>query len=137
MVLVIDASIAMGWLLQSQATSLTEAAAIAASEQPGVVPPHFGFEIARSLRSRERRHLMTPEDVDFGLGRLRAFRLRQDESNTLHLADRVLALARTQRLRISDAAYLELALRTGHALATQDDALARAAVAPGARLFTG
>jgi predicted nucleic acid-binding protein len=137
MVLVVDASLAMGWLVPSQATSLTEAAAKAAAEQPGLVPPHFGLEIARSLRNRERRNLMTAEDVDFGLRRLRALRLRQDDSNTLDLAERIVGLARSQRLRASDAAYLELALRTDHALATQDVALARAAIATGARLFRG
>jgi predicted nucleic acid-binding protein len=137
MILVIDASVAMGWLVQSQATALTEAAASEVAEQAGVVPAHFGLEILRALRHRERRDLMTAEAVDARLRRLRALRLRQDDSNTLHLAERIVGLARSQRLRISDAAYLELALRTGCALATQDVALARAAVATGAPLFTG
>ena len=39
----------------------------------------------------------------------------------------VLDLAREQRLTACDAAYLELAMREGLALATQDDALIAAA----------
>jgi predicted nucleic acid-binding protein len=136
MVVVIDASVAMGWLVQSQATSLTEAVQREVTEESGLVPAHFGLEILRVLRHRERHNLMTAEDVDFGLRRLRALRLRQDDSDTLDLAERIVGLARSQRLRVSDAVHLELALRTNHALATQDVALARAAIATGARLFT-
>jgi predicted nucleic acid-binding protein len=137
MAVVVDASVAMGWLVQSQATPLTEAAKREIVERPGLVPAHFGLEILRALRHRERRNLMTTEAVDLRLGHLRALGLRQDDSHVLDLAERIMALARSQGLRASDAAYLELALRTGHALATQDVALARAAIATGARLFTG
>jgi predicted nucleic acid-binding protein len=137
MAVVVDASVAMGWLVQSQATPLTEAAKREIVERPGLVPAHFGLEILRALRRRERRNVLTAGEVDFGLRRLQALGLRQDDSHVLNLAERIVALARSQKLRVSDAAYLELALRTGHALATQDVALARAAIATGARLFTG
>jgi predicted nucleic acid-binding protein len=137
MAIVVDASVAMGWLVQGQTTSLTEAAAREVAEHPGLVPAHFGLEILRALRRRERRNLMTAAAFDSRLRHLSALRLRQDDSNTLDLAERIAALARSQSLRVSDAIYLELALRTGCALATQDVALARAAVATGARLFTG
>jgi predicted nucleic acid-binding protein len=137
MAVVVDASVAMGWLFQSQTTSLTEAAASEVAQDHGLVPAHFSLEILRALRRRERRNLMTAAAVDARLRQLSALRLRQDDSNTLHLAERIVALARSQRLRVSDAIYLELALRTGHALATQDVARARAAIATGARLFIG
>jgi predicted nucleic acid-binding protein len=137
MAVIVDASVAMGWLVQSQATSLTEAALREVVERPGLVPVHFGLEILRALRHRERRDLMTPEAVDLRLEHLRALGLRQDDSHVLDLAERITALSRSQGLRVSDAAYLELALRSERALATQDVALARAAIATGARLFTG
>jgi predicted nucleic acid-binding protein len=137
MVVVVDASVAMGWLVQSQATSLTEAAAREVAEHHGLVPAHFALEMVRALRRRERRNLMTAAAADARLRQLSALHLRQDDSNALDLAERIVGLARSQELRLSDAAYLELALRTGHALATQDVALARAAIATGARLFRG
>jgi predicted nucleic acid-binding protein len=48
--------------------------------------------------------------------------------------DRVLMLADRHRLTVYDASYLELAIRTGHPLATQDAALELAASAEHAAL---
>ena len=48
--------------------------------------------------------------------------------------DELMRLARRHRLTVYDAAYLELALRRGHPLATLDAALATAARAEAVRL---
>ena len=49
----------------------------------------------------------------------------------------ILTLARTHRLTAYDAAYLELALRTGCPLASLDDPLNGIAAGLGIALFTG
>jgi predicted nucleic acid-binding protein len=60
---------------------------------------------------------------------------------TIHVVDIDLAcgavalLGKQHELTAYDASYLELALRLGVPLATQDDALVRAAAAAGATLF--
>jgi predicted nucleic acid-binding protein len=136
MAFVVDVSVAMGWLLHSQATSLTIAAEDAVAHDVGWVPSHFGIEIARALRLHERRRLITPETVDDALLRLRELPLKEDATQTLDLMVSIVALARRYNLRIADAAYLELAIRLGLPLATRDASLARAAREAGVALFT-
>src|SRR6266852_347640 len=123
MVLVVDASVAMGWIIQSQTTPLTEDALQTVASDSGLVPAHFGIEIARALRNRERRNLLTPEISDAVLAQLQGLPLRQDKSDALDVVRDVVTLARRH------------ALRTGLSLATQDDAVARAAIAAGVKLF--
>lgn len=132
---VVDASVAMGWLLQSQADELTRAAETALQEESGWVPNHFALEVARSLRSQERRNLLTPQAVDEAILRLRDIPLRQDSDTALDHVSATLALARHHDLRVADAGYLELSMRMKLPLATRDAALARAARKAGAPLF--
>ena len=136
MAIVVDASVAMGWIVPSQATPLAESALTAVTEDTGWVPAYFGIEMARGLRTRERRSLLTSERVDAALHTLRALPLRQDGTAALELVETIVALARGQSVRTADAGYLELALRMNLPLATQDAALARAAMRTGATLFT-
>jgi predicted nucleic acid-binding protein len=136
MALVVDASVALGWIARTQATALTDAALSAVVREFGCVPAYFGIEVARALRTLERRNLLTAEVVDIGLAHLRALPLREDSSKVLDRTPEIVALARCHGLRVADAAYLELALRTALPVATRDASLAQAAVAAGAALFT-
>lgn len=134
---VVDASVAMGWLLQSQADSLTIAAETAlARNVVAWVPSHFGIEIARSLRRLERRKLIAPEIVNNAFTRLLELPLKQDDADALASLAPLVALARRHTLRVADAAYLELALRLGLPFATRDASLMRAAKDAGVTLFS-
>jgi len=135
MAFVVDASVTMGWLLQSQANALTIAAETALTHDIGWVPSHFGIEVGRALRSHERRKLIAAETVDNALMHLRRLPLKQD-SETLALIPTIVALARRHDLRVADAAYLELACRLELPLATRDGSLAGAARQAGVALFT-
>jgi len=136
MALVVDASVAMGWLVRTQATSLTRAALDSVEDDSGWVPAHFGLEIARSLRRHERRNLLSATMVDQAVVLLQQQWLRVDAANPVEQIPSVVLLARRYLLRVADAAYLDLALRLNLPLATRDAALARAAEAAGAALFT-
>jgi len=133
---VVDASIAIGWLLESQANPLTIAAENSLLRATGWVPHHFGIEVLRTLHAHERRGLLAAETVDSALVQLRELPLKQDEGDWMASLGPTVALARRHRLRVSDACYLELALRTRLPLATRDAALAAAAEKAGAVLFT-
>jgi predicted nucleic acid-binding protein len=136
MAVIIDASVAIGWLVRTQATPLTRAALVVVARETGWIPAHFAIEVARTLRNHERRRLLTPAFVDEALGLLRTQRLRHDPADPVQLVEMIVALARRHALRVADAAYLELALRLGLPLATRDAALGRAASAAGIALFT-
>lgn len=135
MALVIDASVAMGWLLQSQADEFTTAAETVLEGESAWIPNHFGLEVARTLRTLERRNLITSEAVDTALARLADMPLRQDIDDAIAHISEAVALARRHALRVADAAYLELALRIDVPLATRDRRLATAAANAGATLF--
>ena len=135
MAFVVDASVAMGWLLRSQADQYTGAVEGALPNSPGWIPYHFGIEILRSLRSQERRNLLTAREVDEAISHLLDFPLQQDADDTLEHIPTILALARREGLRVGDAGYLELALRLDLPLATRDRVLARAAERSGVSIF--
>lgn len=127
MAFVVDASVAMGWLLRSQADDYTRAAEAALPSSGGWITCHFGMEILRGLRSHERRHLLTVREVDEAISHLLDFPLQQDVDDALEHMPTTVVLARREGLRVADAGYLELALRLEVPLATRDKALARAA----------
>jgi predicted nucleic acid-binding protein len=73
MAVVVDASVAMGWLLKSQASALSDAVEETTATSGGWVPAHFGIEIARSLRRLERRGALTPDVVDRSLSYCKSY----------------------------------------------------------------
>ena len=93
-----------------------------------LVPAVWWFEVRNLLLTGERVGRMDPIGTAAFLADLEALSLRIDRAPE---SDVVLALARTHRLTIYDAAYLELAGRIGAPLATLDRQLARAARAAG------
>lgn len=135
MAVVVDASVAMGWLLRSQASALSRHVQEAVTADGGFVPAHFGLEVARTLRRFERHSQLSPDAVDGALARLRELPLTQDAVTGFGNIQVAVALARRHLLRIADASYLELALRLQMPLATRDEKLAIAATSAGARLF--
>jgi predicted nucleic acid-binding protein len=77
---------------------------------------------------------VTAKATESFLDDLRALSIEVDAEGSQYIFDRVADLARRNHLTIYDAAYLELALRTGLPLATQDRELRAAAQAEGALL---
>lgn len=132
---VIDASIAIAWCARSQADPFTDSAMQAVTESGGHVPAHFMFEVVHGLQRLERRGIIQRPDVDEFVARLAEMPLTIDAAYRASDITALYELARSLVLKIYDAAYLELALRTGHPLATRDNALAVAAIKSGVSLF--
>jgi predicted nucleic acid-binding protein len=128
MAFVIDTSILAAWLLPDE---MPPAAleALARLEQSGAFAPAIlWYEVRNLLISNEKRGRLTEEQADTALSRVMALPITLDHTPD---STATVALARTYRLTIYDAAYLELALRRGIPLVTLDAALARAAAARG------
>jgi predicted nucleic acid-binding protein len=89
-----------------------------------IVPSLWWFEVRNILVVNERRKRITEFDTDNFLKQISHLAVRTDR-----IPDEaaVLRLARTRRLTVYDAAYLELAHRENLPLATLDAHLARAA----------
>jgi predicted nucleic acid-binding protein len=135
--LVIDGSTALGFLLKDERDACALAALAAIEEGvPTYIPAHCFVEATNGLLMAERRKRITQSDVTEALGLLGALPIITDSETAAMAGGDTIALARQYGLTVYDAAYLELAMRRGASLATNDLELARAAVSAGVTLIT-
>lgn len=134
--LVIDGSTTLGFVLKDeQAPQSLKALETVESGVPTFVPAHWCIEVANGLIMAERRKRASQADITEALGLVAALPVITDDETAQRAASNTPALARQYGLTIYDAAYLELAMRKGAALATTDHALAKAARAAGVSIF--
>jgi predicted nucleic acid-binding protein len=129
---VLDASIPACWALQDEQDPRADAAFARIRTEEAVVPSLWWFEIRNILVVNERRKRITQSDTGIFLRALAGLRVRVDRQPEEGV---VLRLARTHRLSVYDASYLELALREAIPLATLDAELTTAARAEGSGLM--
>jgi predicted nucleic acid-binding protein len=125
--LVIDASVALSWCFQDEATAATDALVLRVRRQGAVVPAHWPLEVLNALLVAERRGRIGRSETTAHVRTIEDLGIDVDEETVRRAAHETLALARAEQLSLYDAAYLELALRRGLSLATLDKDLAKAA----------
>ncbi len=91
------------------------------------MPGLWHLEIGNVLLQAERRGRITTSQISTRLELIASLPITTDAETDNRAFREILTLARTQSLTTYDAAYLELAIRMGIPLATQDKALVRAA----------
>lgn len=125
---VIDASVAACWLLPDESHAYADAAFNRFPNDTAIAPSLWWFEMRNIFLSSERRGRLNPAIIEQFLSLLNALPIRTDH----HPNETVLlTLARRHKLTAYDAAYLELAIREGLALATLDATLIHAAKTEG------
>lgn len=124
---VVDCSIAMAWCFEDEATERTETLLDRLEADPAVVPLHWGLEVANVLRSAVRKGRVTDKAAAEKLMALMSLPLRYDSLTHQLAFTATWQVVRKYGLTSYDAAYLELALRLGAPLATNDEELAAAA----------
>jgi len=132
---VIDASVALAWCFEDEATPLADAVLNRLAEEEAVAPSIWPLEVANGLRSAERRGRIDERELPGVAQLLLALPIRIDDITLDVALGDVLLLARALGLSTYDASYIALALRHAAPLATLDDSLARAATAAGAQLL--
>jgi len=126
--LVMDGSTALGFLMSDeQAPRALRALDALERGVPTFLPSHWALEVANGLLMAERRKRLSRADVAEAADVLGQLPIETDAETGRRAIGETAALARQYGLTVYDAAYLELALRHGAALATSDAALARAA----------
>ena len=134
MTFVLDASIALAWCFEDEASPLADGVLSRLEDEEAVAPSIWPLEVANGLRSAERRGRIDEREVP-GVVRLLTTLPIEVVPNSLDQAlGDVLSLARAAGLSTYDAAYLDLALRRGLPLATADEYLSQAAQASGVDL---
>jgi predicted nucleic acid-binding protein len=121
---VVDASITACWAFRDKDHPHADIALARIRTDEALVPSLWWFEVRNILIVNERRKRLTETDTASFLRDLSRLPLTVDQTPD---SSEVLRLARRHRLSAYDAAYLELAQRSGAALATLDNDLIRAA----------
>ena len=132
---VLDNSVVMAWYFEDEANDFTAAILQSLASSEALVPSIWPLEVANVLLVGERRGRSTEARTSRFIALLDALPIRVDAATSQHALSGILTLAREQRLSAYDAAYLELAMREGVSLATQDQALRRAARLCGVELL--
>ncbi len=134
--LIVDASVAVGWVHPAQATTQTAAMLDAIAEGATLeVPALWPLEVANALTVLVRRRKLREDERQTGLGWLRGLRLRVDHEMASLAFTRLSELATAHQLSVYDAAYLELAQRRKIVLGCKDGPLRKAAKQSGVSLW--
>ena len=124
---VVDASVALAWCFDDEATPATRALLDRFEQEQAEVPSLWHLELANALALAERKRRITPARSSEFTALVAALPIVTDAETSTRALNTVLDLARRERLSAYDASYLELAMRRGVPLATTDRELARAA----------
>ncbi|MBS0445101.1 MAG: type II toxin-antitoxin system VapC family toxin [Proteobacteria bacterium] len=135
MSLVLDSSVALTWCFEDERTNATIEVLGAVEQNAGIAPSLWPLEVQNALVMAERRKRLSESQRHQLSNFLSALPVALDNETaeqawtvTTHLAERF-------RLTLYDAAYLELAHRTGLPLATLDLELRNAGSALGVPLL--
>ena len=124
---VLDCSVTVAWLFDDETTPETDALLDRLKDDRTLVPMLWHLEIANVLSRAQRHTRVSSAQVAAHVNLLSRLPIVTDAETQSRAFGEILAIAGTQRLSTYDAAYLELAMRRGIALATLDKALVRAA----------
>lgn len=117
----------MAWCFEDEAGEYTDAVLHRLAHEEAIVPSLWPLEVVNVLLVGERRMRLSQADTTRFLTLLAALPITIDEETPYRAFNEALSLGRDYSLSSYDAAYLELAMRLGLPLATQDDRLRRAA----------
>ena len=137
---VLDASVAMRWLLldgkpAERAYALKVLAAMQQAETRALVPVTWELEVSNVIARAEAKGLLSEAQSEAFLEMLDAMDIGSDPATFSRAFSETLQIARRYRLSSYDASYLELAMREGLPLATLDEDLQKAATKAGVKRF--
>jgi predicted nucleic acid-binding protein len=125
--LVLDASLALAWYFQDEATPATDRILDRVAETGAVVPALWRLELANGLQVAVRRGRISTAYRDGSLADLTQMQIETDLETDMHAWSATLRLAEKHNLTLYDASYVDLAQRRRLPLATLDRELRRAA----------
>lgn len=131
--LVIDSSAALGLFLPDESDSVASKKVRAALDAGAAlhVPAHWWVEFTNGVLMAERRKRLTQAVAMEIIDLIAGLEVVTDDQTETRIVSGAASLARQHGLTAYDAGYLELAIRTGATLVSQDKELLRAAKACG------
>lgn len=134
--LVLDASLALSWALPDEVSAYSDAILNRVAISGAFVPGLWLHEMANGLLMAQRRGRCTTAQRMAFIEELLRLPIEAEASTARAVLDGQAALAERFGLTAYDAAYLDLALRRGLPLATQDKAMKSAATKAGVSIVT-
>lgn len=129
--LVLDASLALAWALPDEASEYSDALLRRIAASGAVVPALWLHEIANGLLVAQKRGRYSAAQRTAFIEELLRLPIEIEAPGARAVLDGQTALAERYGLTAYDAAYLDLAMRQGLPLATQDKAMKAAAAKAG------
>ena len=102
---VIDASVALAWCFDDEATPATRALLDRFEDEHAEVPSLWHLELANALSLGERNKRITPARTSEFIALIGGLPIVIDEQTPIHALGTVLELARSERLSAYDASY--------------------------------
>ena len=124
---VIDTSVTMAWCFRDETSLYADAVLESLAGFAALAPPVWPLEVGNVLVVAERRGRLNKAGSVRFLSLLRQLPITVAQETPRRTFGEILALAREQSLSTYDASYLDLAMRNGLPLATQDTRLEEAA----------
>lgn len=131
----VDASVALAWVLADETTPHALALRARVVKQGALVPQHWKLEVCNGLLMSARRKRYETLALRADLAVLAALPILSDRRTAEASWSEGADLAQAHRLSVYDAAYLELAKRSGLPLATFDVDLSEAAKKEGVKVI--
>lgn len=132
---VLDNSVAMAWCFLDEWTAYTDSVQFSLETTCAVVPCIWHLEAGNSLLSALRRNRITEMTFRKNMQLLNTLNIEVDRESPERMLGEIVWLAKEQRLSTYDASYLDLAMRRGLPLATQDKTLLRVAGSCGVGIY--
>jgi len=132
---VLDCSIAVAWCFEDEASDIFDALLERVRDEGALVPSLWHLELGNVMVQAERRGRIMSADVSTRLELIGDLPIVTDDETPQRALHEVLALARAENLTTYDAAYLELAIRRGLPLATNDKRLRNAGINTGVQII--
>lgn len=132
---VLDASVALAWCFEDETSAYADKVLNCLELGRALVPPVWPLEVGNVLLAAERRRRIRRSEGARFLMLLGRLPIVVDRGLPDRSFQEIMELGRETDLSTYDASYLDLAMKMGIPLATQDAKLAKAARKCGAPLF--
>ncbi len=134
---VLDNSIVMSWCFRDETSRYADTILDSLEEYEALVPAIWPLEVGNVLLVAERKRRLTEADSIRFLALLNELPITVQQETPDRMFKEILALGRERNISSYDSSYLDLAMRNGIPIATQDSGLKKAAGLCKVSLFEG
>lgn len=132
---VLDCSVTITWCFEDEASEYADAVHDYLIKKSAIVPAVWVYEVSNVLAVGERRGRISAERANRQISLLAGLKIAVADCDREHMLRAVRELALRHNLAAYDAAYLDLAIRTGLPLASIDKRLVGSAHSERITLF--